>query len=88
MNNGLILGKDLKMTNLVNLTEEKVKDLKAEGLTEVLEKMNDMEKDLLAKAIRDSFNEAVPQRLRDERIAESLKIAVYRVMQDIAQGEK
>ena len=73
MNNGLILGKDLRMTNLVNLTEEKVKDLKMEDLEQVFKKANDMEKELIVKAIKSGNN---------ERIAESLKIAVYRVMQD------
>jgi len=49
---------------------------------EVFKKINDLETALLTKAIRDSFNEDVPKDLRDERIAESLKMAVFRVIEN------
>lgn len=66
---------------IVNMTTEKVKNLAAEDLAEVFKKINDLETALLTKAIRDSFNEDVPKHLRDERIAESLKMAVFRVVE-------
>ena len=78
MKNGLTPDENLKMTNIVNLTEEKVKNLTMEDLELIFDKINELEKRLIVQAIKSGNN---------ERIAESLKIAVYRVMQDKAQGE-
>ena len=90
MNNGLILGKDLRMTNIAKLTEEKVKNLTMEDLELVLKKLNAGEKLSINKWIVSLNNEGLTDREKSKKyelIGQLIEIAVYRVMQDKAQGE-
>lgn len=90
MNNGLILDENLKMTNLANLTEEKVKNLTAEDLELVLKNLDDSEKSSIIKWITSLNIERLTDREKAKKyelIGQLIEIAVYRVMQDITQGE-
>ena len=85
MNNGLILGKDLRMTNSDNLTKEKVKNLTMEDLTLVMKKLDDSEKLSITNWIISLNNERLTEKEKAKKyelIGQLIEIAVYRVMQD------
>jgi hypothetical protein len=84
MNNGLILDKDLRMTNLANLTEEKVKNLTREDLDLVLKNLDEGEKLLINKWIISLNNDRLTDKEKSKKyelIGQLIEIAVYRVMQ-------
>ena len=84
MKNGLTLDENLKMTNIVNLTEEKVKNLTMEDLDLVLKKLDAGEKLSINKWILSLNNDRLTGKEKSKKyelIGQLIEIAVYRVMQ-------
>lgn len=83
MKDGLILGDDLKMTNVVNMTVDRVKNLKMADLDMILMGLNESEKKMMIDAIRDLAGNLTEKGRanRYERIGHIVEMVAYRVQE-------
>lgn len=68
----MILGEDLRMTNIYNLTKERIKRLTMEDLKEILESMDESDAKLMVNAIKEG---------RYDKAASVLEFLTFTVMQ-------
>lgn len=75
----LILDKSLKMTNIVNLTEARIKKLTMADLKEIFAAIDEHDAKIIVEAIKQG---------RFDKVAHVIEFVTYKVMQEKAENGK
>ena len=70
---GLILGEDLKMTNIVNLTEKRIRRLTMQDLKEILSNIDEHDAKVMVNAIREG---------KYDKVAHVIEFVTYKTIQE------
>ena len=83
----LIIGSDLKMTNIAAITRDSVKKTTNKDLAEILNSLDKYEVEMIIAAIKTLAEDGLTDKVRNhkyQRIGHIIEMATYRIMQGLA----